>query len=180
MAVREKDLLAIATSVLIDAPAASLGEVAAAAGISRTTLHSRFPTRQELLITLAMEAMDLIEAAYQEAHLDDGPVDEALKRAVAGMIPLGPRVEYLLRERSLNAVPEVVQRHEELDRPLLELVRRGQQDGTLRDDFSDWWIVASLAAAVFAAWAAVADGRLAPREAPRLVCGTVLDGLSAR
>lgn len=180
MAVRTDDLLAVATNVLVASPAAAMGEVAAAAGISRTTLHSRFPNRQALLIALALEAMDLIEAAYADARLDEGSVVDALGRAVELMIPLGPQVEYLLREPSLNAEPDVVRRHGELDKPLLDLVRRGQHDQTLRVDLPDWWIVAFLATTVFAAWAAVADGRLAPRDAPRVVCGSVLAGLARR
>lgn len=180
MIVRPPDLLAVATKVLISSPAASLGDVAAAAGISRTTLHSRFPTRQALLVALAMEAMGLIETAYEDATLDEGPVEDAIRRAVERMIPLGPRVEFLLRERSLDAETEVVRRHDELDRPLLELVRRGQQDRTLRGDLPDWWIVSSLASMVFGAWDAIADGRLAPRDAPGVVCGTILGGLAPR
>lgn len=177
VAVRTDELLTLATHTLMASPAASMGEVAAAAGISRTTLHSRFPSRQALLVALAMEAMDLIEAAYAEARMDEGSVRDALGRAVELMIPLGPRVEYLLRESSLDAEPDVVRRHQELDQPLLDLVRRGQRDRTLRSDLPDWWIVGSLAAVVFAAWAAVADGRLAPRDAPGFVGATVLEGL---
>lgn len=180
MAVQDAQMLAVATEVLVASPAASLGEVAAAAGVSRTTLHSRFPTRDALLIALAMEAMDLIEAAYTAARLEEGPVTEALRRAAELMIPLGPRVEFLLREASLKTEPSVVTRHRDLDQPLLDLVRRGQHDQSLRGDLADWWIVASLAAAVFAAWAAVADGRLAPRDAPGVVCTSVLDGLGPR
>jgi AcrR family transcriptional regulator len=178
MTVSTDDLLTVATQVLVTSPAASMSEVAAAAGISRTTLHSRFPSRQTLLVALAMGAMDLIEAAYVEARMDEGPVTDALGRAVELMIPLGPRVEYLLRESSLKAEPDVVRRHRELDVPLLELVRREQRDQTLRADLPDWWIVAFLAAALFAAWAAVADGRLAPRDAGRLVRDSVLDGVA--
>ena len=72
MSVRSDDLLGVATKVFIAEPGASLGDVAAAAGMSRTTLHARFPTRQALLVALAMEAMDLIAAAYDQARLDDG------------------------------------------------------------------------------------------------------------
>lgn len=180
MAVQSGEVLAVATQVLIESPGASLGDIARAAGISRTTLHTWFPTRQELLIALAMAAMDLIEEAYVEAELEVGPVEDAIRRAVALMIPLGPRVEFLLRERSLDAEAEVVARHQRLDRPMEDLVRRGQDRGTLRRDLPGWWIVSSLASAVFGAWNAVADGRLAPRDASDIVCATVLDGLIPR
>ena len=180
MSVRTDDLLGVATKVFIAKPGASLGDVAVAAGVSRTTLHSRFPTRQALLVALAMEAMDLIAAAYEQARLDDWPVDQALLRVVEVMIPLGPRVEFLLRERSLDSEAELVRRYEELDQPLVRLVQRGQQEGTLRRDLPAWWVVSSLSAAVYGAWDAIADGRLAPREAPALVTETMLHGLVSR
>lgn len=127
-----------------------------------------------------MEAMDLIAAAYEAAQLDEGPVEQALRRVVDLMIPLGPRVEFLLRERSLDSEAEVVRRYEELDQPLLRLVQRGQQEGTLRTDLPAWWVVSSLSAAVYGAWDAIAYGQLAPRDAPALVSGTILFGLVPR
>ena len=74
----------------------------------------------------------------------------------------------------------MVRRYEELDQPLLRLVQRGQQDGTLRRDLPAWWVVSSLSAAVYGAWDAIAYGQLAPREAPALVSETMLYGLVSR
>ena len=167
MAVRDDDLLTAATQVLLRHPTASLAEVAAQTGVSRTTLYSRFPTRQALLVGLAQAAMDLVEKAYVEARLDDAPLDGAgveagLQRVVALLVPLGERVEFLLRERSLDAEPELVARYAELDRPLVGLVGRAQDAGVLRRDLPAWWVVASLAGSVYAAWEAIADGRQAP------------------
>lgn len=182
MSVRDDALLTAATQVLLRQPTASLAEVAAATGVSRTTLYSRYPTRQALLVGLAQAAMDLVEKAYADAGLDDAPVDASdvaasLLRVVERLVPLGERVEFLLRERSLDDEPEITARYAELDRPLIEFVGRAQAAGALRGDQPAWWIVASLSGAVYAAWEAIADGRLAPREAPALVLGTVLDGV---
>ncbi len=180
MGVRHDDLLEVATKVFIATPTASLSDVAAAAGVSRTTLHSRFPTRQALLVALAQDAMDLIETAYADARPDQGPIPDAIHRVVERLIPLGPRVEFLLRERSLDSETELLRRYEELDRPLLALVERGQQDGTLRSDLPPWWVVSSFTSVVYGAWDAIAFGRLAPLDAPRLVTETVVWGLAAR
>lgn len=180
MTVRDRTLLDVATRVLVVDPAASLGDVAAAAGVSRTTLHARYPTRQDLLVALAHDAMDLLAAAYDDARLDEGEVRAALRRAVEALVPLGARTEYLLRERSLDADEALTARYADLDAPLLALVERGQRGGDLRPDLPAWWLVASLVAAVYAAWEAIADGRLAPREAPALVLTSVLDGSAAR
>lgn len=185
MAVRDDDLLTLATQVLLRQPTASLAEVAAQTGVSRTTLYSRFPTRQALLVGLAQAAMDLVEKAYVDARLDGAPPDRAgveagLLRVVERLVPLGERVEFLLRERSLDAEPELVARYAELDRPLVAFVTRAQEAGALRRGLPAWWVVASLVGSVYAAWEAIADGVLAPRDAPALVLGTVLDGVRER
>ncbi len=177
MAVRDEALLTAATQVLLRQPTASLADIAAATGISRTTLYSRFPTRQALLVGLAEAAMDLVEKAYVEAHLDDGDVLASLRRVVELMMPLGERVGFLMRERSLDVEPGLTARYAELDRPLVDFVARAQQAGALRGDLPAWWVAAALTSAVLVAWEAIADGWLAPRDAPELVLRTVLDGV---
>lgn len=174
-----RSLLQIATEVLVADPAASLGDVARAAGIGRTTLHNQYPTRHALLVALAEDALDLLERTYQEVGLDvDGPgVPDALHRLVIAVIPFGPRLEFLLRERSLDAEPDLTRRMDELDAPVRALVRRGQADGVLTPDLPDDWIVAAINSHVYAAWELIALGRLAPVAAPDLVMHTLLHGI---
>lgn len=180
MTVQLTALLEVATRVLLVDPAASLGDVARAAGVSRTTLYARFPTRQALLVALAHEAMDLVEEAYAAARLDDGPVEQVLRRLVERTLPLGSRVEFLLRERSLDVEPELVARYERLDEPVIALMRRAQAAGQCRADLPPWWMAAAVIGAVSTAWEAIADGRLAARDAPGLVLDTVLSGFLPR
>lgn len=180
MVVRDDALLTAATAVLLRQPTATLADVAAAVGVSRTTLHSRFPTRQALLVALAQAAMDLVEKAYADARLDDADVPASLARLVELLVPLGPRTEFLLRERSLDAEPELVARYTALDAPLEEFVTRAQRSGQLRADLPAWWLAGALFGGVYTAWEAIADGRLAPRDAPALVLTTVLDGVRPR
>lgn len=181
MTVRTRDLLDVATRVLVADPAASLGDVAAAAGVSRTTLHSRFPTRHALLVALADDALTLVEEALAESRIDTADGDDVradLGRVVDLAVPLGPRVAFLLRERSLDIEPGLNARYAELDHPLIAFMDRARHRGRLRDDLPTWWMAASLWGAVMAAWEAIADGRLAPRDAAELVLTTVLSGVA--
>lgn len=174
-------LLETATQVLVADPSASLADVARAAGIGRTTLHKLYPTRHALLVALARDALDVLERTYADAGLDGPDPDPAaaLRRLVVVLVPLGPRVEYLMRERSLDVEPDLTARVEALDEPVRALVRRAQAAGRLRAGVPDEWVVASLNALVYAAWELVALGRLAPVAAPDLVLGTLLDGVRA-
>jgi AcrR family transcriptional regulator len=172
-------ILDVAIEVLLADPSASLGDVAKAAGVSRTTLHKRYPTRQALLVALAHDALDRVDKAMTDAHIDvpGEEVIEALRRAITLLVPLGPRVEFVYRQQSLDREPELLARYQEMDEPLRALIRRGQEAGKLRADLPDWWIVSTLDGAFYMAWEAISLGRLAPLDAPDLVMKTVLRGI---
>lgn len=175
----QPSLLQTATEVLVADPAASLSDVATAAGIGRTTLHKLYPTRHALLVALAHDALDLLERTDREVGLD-APGTQApavLHRLVAAAIPLGPRMAFLRRERSLDTEPELIARVEALDAPVRALVRRAQAEGVFRADLPDEWVVASLNSLIFTAWALIAQGWIAPVAAPDLVMRTLLGGI---
>ncbi len=175
-----RSLLQTATEVLVTDPAASLADVASAAGIGRTTLHKLYPTRHALLVALAVDALDLLEATYAEVGLDvpGNEVPAALCRLVTAVIPMGPRLEFLLRERSLDIEPELLTRLEALDAPVRAAVRRAQSGGVVGADLTDEWIVSAINSLVYAAWEQIALGRLAPVSAPEIVMRTVLHGIA--
>ncbi|MGW7694593.1 TetR/AcrR family transcriptional regulator [Streptomyces asiaticus] len=52
--------------------AASLADVAEAAGVGRTTVHRYFPERSDLLAAIGADVRDRVEAATARARLDDG------------------------------------------------------------------------------------------------------------
>jgi AcrR family transcriptional regulator len=172
-------LVEIATQTLLANPAASLTEVAGAAGVSRTTLHRLYPTRQALLVAVASEAVDRVERAYAEVGLEvpGEEAEGALRRLLAALIPLGPQLEFIHRERSLDSELPLHARFDSLDDLVTDLVKRGQRAGVLRADLAAWWIVSSLNGAVYAAWESIELGRLAPRDAPGTVLSTLLDGI---
>lgn len=166
-------LLQTATSVLLKDPTASLSDVARAAGVGRTTLHKRYPTRTDLVRAVASDALDLIDSVACQVDFDG---DTALEDLVTRLVTLGPRVEFLLRFPNLERDEELAARIREMDRPVLDLITRLQ--GTrLRRDLPAWWILQTLYAGLFNAWEAISDGRLAPLDAPRFVLTTVFEGV---
>ena len=73
MTVSTDAILETATRVLAASPTATLADVARAAGISRTTLFMRFATRDELLLALAVDAIDHIDAAIHKPRTKTCP-----------------------------------------------------------------------------------------------------------
>ncbi len=182
MTVSTDAILETATRVLAASPTATLADVARAAGISRTTLFMRFATRDELLLALAVDAIDHLDAAILAAGITDASHDPvvALADLTASMMPLGARLGYLLRERSLDDNEELRERWAQIDRTITDAVRRAQAADRVRADLPALWVADAWFWLVVAAWEAVEAGRIAPVDGPRLVITTLLDGTGSR
>lgn len=167
-------ILQTATSVLLKDPTASLADVAHAAGVGRTTLHKRFPTRTDLIRALANDALDLVDAVMSEV---DFSADDAIEDLVRRLVSLGPRVEFLMRFPGLEKDEALAVRIDAMDQPLLDLITR-LQSSRLRRDLPAWWILHSLYAGLYLAWESIDAGRLAPLDAPRFVLSTLFEGVS--
>lgn len=171
-------VLDVAVSVLVRDPAASLGEIAVAAGIGRTTLHNRYATRSDLLTAVAHRAIDLVDAAIEQARpqLDQPP---ELGRLLELAIPIGPHLTFLLTEpQACCGDTRLTARIEALHDPIVDAVRDRLDSlgAPLAAGLPDWWVVSTLHALLHAAWQAVDAGLLAPRSAPGLVADWFLHG----
>jgi AcrR family transcriptional regulator len=175
----QPDLLDTAAQVLVMDPAAPLATVAAAAGVGRTTLHKRFPTRDALLVAVAHRALDRCEAAVDSVTGTDD-ADGGLHRLVGALVPVGPQLAYLFRQPGLETRPDVRARFVDLDPRLLAVLDAAKAAGVLRRETRDWWCLSTLYALVYIAWEGIAMGNLAPVDAPALVIDTMVGGLGPR
>src|SRR5579862_5787922 len=96
-------LLDVAAEVLVADPAASLAEVAEAAGIGRTTLHKHYATRDDLVRAVGHRAIDLWEQAVSAVTGEDG----GLRELIAAMIPNGPQLAFLWRTPAFDHDDEI-------------------------------------------------------------------------
>ncbi|HEY8789102.1 MAG TPA: TetR/AcrR family transcriptional regulator [Actinopolymorphaceae bacterium] len=163
-------VLDTAAAVLAKDPAASLGQVAAAAGIGRTTLHKQFPTRLDLLVAVASRGLDIIESVTAAAHDDPEP----LRRLVVDLLPFGAHMTLLMQQPEVFADDAVTTRTDAIAAPIAAIVASA---GTVRPGVPDWWLVRSLHSLLFTAWDLVRMGWLAPRDAPDLVLSTFTGGV---
>ena len=173
---KQEAVLDAAIRVLLANNGASLNEIAAAAGIGRTTLHRYFTNREELLQALNEMAILDAERAIAESRLEEGPVVEAIERVVQGLLPIGHRFQFLLREGDIQMSKDMEARWTHLEDLFDQLMRRGQQEEVLRRDLPARWLNDSLTALIFVAWEGIHNGHIAPRDAPRLIMTTFLAG----
>jgi AcrR family transcriptional regulator len=168
----------VAAEILAADPAASLAEIAGAAGISRTTLHKHYATRDELIRAVGHRALDLWQRAVESAACADDP-DGGLRAITAALIPIGPQITFLWRTPVLDRVEEIQDRMAAVEEPSVAVLRRARDRGVLAPGVPDWWLIQTFYSLVFAGSEAVRAGRLAPLEAPGRVLGVFLHGTGA-
>jgi AcrR family transcriptional regulator len=153
-------ILGAAASVLARDRAASLADIAAAAQVGRSTLHRHFADRRELVGAAIEDALATLDQSVADAALDQGPPLEAMRRLVAAMVDVGDRLLFLFGD------PRVLEGREgptPSDRPVIELIERGQGEGVFDPEVSPGWIEHVLWALVYTAAEEVSAGRL-PRH----------------
>jgi len=174
--VAKPSLLDVAAEVLVADPAASLADVAEAAGIGRTTLHKNYATRDDLMRAVAHRAIDRWENAVDT--VTGGP-DGGLRALAEATIPIGPQLSFLWRSPILDHVPDIIERWTAVERRGLAVLQRARAAGAIGPDVPDWWLLQTFYSLVYVASEAVRSGHLAPRDAPDLVIRTLLRGIGA-
>ncbi|MGH3612003.1 MAG: TetR/AcrR family transcriptional regulator [Pseudonocardia sp.] len=169
-------VLETAARLLVKDAGTSLAEIAAAAGVSRTTVHRHFPTQQALLHALALKAVGGLSTALAECRLEDGSASQVLQRVADALVPMADELRFLDVGAAGWELPDLLERWYSVTAVLEVLIERGKAEGDLRPELPTAWIADVFAAAMWAAGDSVADGRLAARDAPRLVIDVLLRG----
>jgi TetR/AcrR family transcriptional repressor of lfrA len=175
-------LLDRVTAAFVARPGASLGELAASAGVSRTTLHQAIGGRREVVAAVGNHAVDRCGAALRtavEQAPDRDPV-LVLRRIVESLLRHGALLAFFFRQPALAEEPGILQRQAaEMDGPIVVQVRAARESGALRSDSPEWFAASSVYALVYIAWEGVQAGSLAPADAPGLVMAGLLQGQGA-
>ncbi len=144
-------ILRAAVSVLSQNPAASLGEVADAAQVARSTLHRYYPERSDLLAAMRVFADEQITAARTRARLDDGTAADALIRLAQEYFDQWDILMWTYME-GLKDSCEPSEVEEDLDGELTIVIARGYDDGTIDRSLANAWIQSLLWALLYTAW----------------------------
>lgn len=119
-------ILDVALEVLGENPDAGMGDIATAAGVVRRTVYGHFPTRSDLVRTLAQRAVDEILTVLDEVNASDGVPETVWVDFVARLWPLTHRYRVLLALRRGEYGQDIHDLLEPVDKSLSELVQRGQ------------------------------------------------------
>jgi AcrR family transcriptional regulator len=165
-------------SCLLRDPQASLAAVARAAGVSRVTLYSHFPSREVLLEAVLERSVAQAAEVLEAEALDELPAGEALLRLIRSSWRILDQHSSLFAAVSTALTPaQMRDHHERVLAPLLGLLTRGQAQGAIRDDLPVQWLVTVFYSLIHAAAAEVQARRLPAEAAPDVLADTLLAAL---
>jgi AcrR family transcriptional regulator len=174
-------ILETAAHLLAERRDASMNDIAAAAGVGRATLYRYFPTREALVNALADGALDELAVRIADAGLDQVPASEALQRLLRAVLAVGDRYVVLLDEGTALAGRDTADdAHQGVVAPMQTLIRRGQDDGTLRHDLDAAVLLQLFGGLVLAAINASLPRTFGVEQAAALTASVFLDGARRR
>lgn len=160
-------ILDAAIQVLSERPAASMEEIARAAGLARQTVYAHYPSREVLLRAVVDRALAQTVAAIDAAEPNEGPPAEALDRLVSASWRTLERYPLLMDLRA----PLTPEEEHALHAPILERLERligsGQRAGDFDRRLAPAWLLAAFLGLAHAAAQEVAAGRLTAEDASR-------------
>lgn len=159
-------ILDVALDVLGQDPDAGMGDIAAAAGVVRRTVYGHFPSRTDLVRTLARQAADELAAVLTEVTAAAGAAEAVWVEFIGRVWPLARRYRVLLVLRRGEYGDGIHTLLEPVDRALADLVLQGQQNGVFGRHLPAEVLSQVAFAAVFAiAETSLSDGTLDARAA---------------
>lgn len=170
-------ILSATASVLAGDRAATLPDIANAAGVGRTTLHRYFADRERLVHEAILEAIRVLDSVVTDAALDDGSAADAMRRLIAALVSIEDQVLFLFSDAT--TLERVAPAERPDDARILALIRRGQSEATLDPEFSDIWIEHAMFALVLQACTDVKTGSLPRHVAIPTVIRTFERGVGA-
>lgn len=144
--------------------------------VSRATLYRYFPTREELVRSIAIESFEDTRIAVEGLFDDVLTNREAFERLFEALIPLG-HYHFLSREWGLMEDEEVMALVDEQNKQVLAMIEQAQAAGELDANTPSHWIARHFDSMVWIAWEAVYSGHVARRDIARLTFNTFWSGV---
>lgn len=161
--------------VLAGNRAATLPDIAGAAGVGRTTVHRYFADRERLVYAATLDSIKVLDDLLTDAAPDHGTATEAMRRTITALVSAGDRVVFLFGD------PAVLRHVDPADQPkddrFMALIKRGQDEGVFDSELSAVWIEHTLFALMLRGCEDARSGELARHAVAATVIRTFERGV---
>jgi AcrR family transcriptional regulator len=176
-ALRNADVvLQTAAELLAGEPSASIGAIAAAAGVDRSTVYRRFSNREVLIAAIHAAKLDAMDEVFTAARLEEADPVVALHRWVEGTVEVSRR--WPVDAQRLREDPATAARGREMVAQLDAFVARAQAAGVVDAALPPAWVRRLLIRATDAV--AHEQPELEPGSGADLVVRSLLEGVGLR
>jgi AcrR family transcriptional regulator len=138
---RDRVLAAASAAVRREGAGVPLATIAADAGVGVGTLYRRYPSREALLAALTHRSFQLVLDAAHRAADSDGTAVNSLRSFIDQTIDHGADLVLPLHGGPVPLDPSTIALSTEVHEALARILRRGQQDGTIRADVTAFDII---------------------------------------
>ncbi len=160
-------------------PTASMGEIAAASKVGRTTVYRHFPNRDDLVVALFARVIEESRAFTAEIAAEAADAEDLLRRLAPRMIDLGLRFRFLHSYRYVGQAT-LDESKQIPDDPVRLYLAAAQKRGEVRADFPVQWLASTTQALAIAALDDLYAGLHDVATAERLLADTLVAALIAR
>ncbi len=167
-------LLSAAIDALTDNATASMGDIAAAAGVARSTLNRYFPDRAALTEGIEAFVEAQYEEAVREARTAEGTGLAAYLRIVDEMLERLDDLGWWMRAGADGDLDDF---ECESDAGIIVVIQRGHDDGTVDTHFTPQFMVGATWSLLTAAYLDIRHGKQ-PRRETRDMCRAALSKLA--
>ncbi|MBT2232079.1 TetR/AcrR family transcriptional regulator [Nonomuraea sp. NEAU-A123] len=162
-------------------PAASVADVAKAAGVGRVTLYGHFPSREALVDAVLDHAISIADLALGGVDIDGPPAPEAVAALLRSSWEVLDRHRRLFVAADRVLPMERIREHHDVPlRRIERLIARGRDDGDFRIDLPLSWLVTTFFGVLHSAAQEVEAGRLERADVERVLVTTMLSLLCPR
>ncbi|MEU4512940.1 TetR family transcriptional regulator [Nonomuraea wenchangensis] len=173
-------ILEAATRLISADPAASVADIAKAAGVGRVTLYGHFPSREALVDAVLEHTVGLADAVLDDPALDESPAPEAMAALLHSAWEVLDRHRRLfVAADRIMATERIREHHERPLRRVERLIERGRRDGDFRTDLPLPWLVTTFFSIIHSAAQERESGRLPAEDVEQVLVTTMLSLLTA-
>jgi AcrR family transcriptional regulator len=172
-------VLEAAMKLLATHPGATMGDVADASSLGRSTVYRHFPSREELIDALFARVVQEGRAMSATTAASSEPPLEALRGMGPKIVAIGDRYRFLDSHRHIRDVALARAEADGVD-PLEGYLAAAQERGELREDMPVPWMLATIRALGIASVDQLIAGNVSRRQAGRLLGDQLVDTFAPR